>query len=209
MITKELFKVGSSFPSTKSITFENKNGNVDLMIHYTDEANLLKGLPNQIAQYDIAKSSVEDKTDHYSFTMRVSNNIHNVSCLDEVEFIQEWTEQEKIAVKASPVSKPNPVTLLTTPKEEEKKTSAEKKSEKKKSDKKKGEKSPPTEGEEKAPTVEAPIVQPEQKYEMKEKKKKIYSNIKFSTSSYALGPAQRKAFTDLEDEYTAGDADIL
>ena len=36
--------------------------------------------------------------------MRVSNNIHNVASLDEVEFIQEWTEQEKIPVKASPIT---------------------------------------------------------------------------------------------------------
>jgi len=40
--------------------------------------------------------------------MRVSNNIHNVASLDEVEFIQEWTEEEKIPVKASPVTPPAP-----------------------------------------------------------------------------------------------------
>jgi hypothetical protein len=34
--------------------------------------------------------------------MRVSNNIHNLPCLDEVEFVQEWTEEEKIPVKVAP-----------------------------------------------------------------------------------------------------------
>lgn len=34
--------------------------------------------------------------------MRVSNNIHNVACLDEVEFCQMWTEEEKIPVKTMP-----------------------------------------------------------------------------------------------------------
>ena len=34
--TKDLFSVGSSFPATKSITFEGKNGNCDLLIHYKD-----------------------------------------------------------------------------------------------------------------------------------------------------------------------------
>ena len=53
--------------------------------------------------------------------MRVSNNIHNVACLDEVEFIQEWTEQEKIPIKASPV------TQATPPKKEEEKKDEEKK----------------------------------------------------------------------------------
>lgn len=33
--------------------------------------------------------------------MRVSNNIHNLPCLDEVEFVQEWTEDEKIPVKVA------------------------------------------------------------------------------------------------------------
>jgi hypothetical protein len=46
VVTKELFKVGSNFPSTKSITFDNKNGNLDLMVHYSDEAKLSNGLPN-------------------------------------------------------------------------------------------------------------------------------------------------------------------
>lgn len=92
VVTKELFKTASSFPSTKSVTFENKVGGLDLMVHYSEGAPLLSGLPVQIAQYEISESKVEEKTEKYSFTMRVSNNIHNVSQLDEVEFIQEWTE---------------------------------------------------------------------------------------------------------------------
>jgi hypothetical protein len=31
--------------------------------------------------------------------MRVSNNIHNIACLDEAEFIEEWTTEEKIPIK--------------------------------------------------------------------------------------------------------------
>ena len=49
VVTKELFKVGSNFPSTKSITFDNKNGNLDLMVHYSEGAKLMQGLPNQIS----------------------------------------------------------------------------------------------------------------------------------------------------------------
>mmetsp|Transcript_3646 Transcript_3646/g.6211 ORF Transcript_3646/g.6211 Transcript_3646/m.6211 type:complete len:84 (-) Transcript_3646:816-1067(-) len=40
--------------------------------------------------------------------MRVSNNIHNVPCLEEVEFLQEWNEEEKIPIKASPTPPPQP-----------------------------------------------------------------------------------------------------
>ena len=62
------------------------------MVHYSEGANIMNGLPNQIAQYTIAGGKKDEKTEKTSFTMRVSNNIHNVACLDEVEFIQEWTE---------------------------------------------------------------------------------------------------------------------
>jgi heat shock protein 4 len=184
VVTKELFKIGSNFPSTKSITFDNKNGGLDLMVHFSEGAELLKGLPNQIAQYDIAEGKKEDKTEKYSFTMRVSNNIHNVACLDEVEFIQEWTELEKIPIKASPVTVPPP-----------------------KEEPKDGEK--PAEGEEKKDEPKPEVIQPEQQYETREKKKKTFDKIKFQASSYALAPAQRKAFKELENQLLREDLDIL
>jgi hypothetical protein len=40
--------------------------------------------------------------------MRVSNNIHNICQLEDVDFVQEWTEEEKIPVKASPITVPKP-----------------------------------------------------------------------------------------------------
>jgi hypothetical protein len=46
VVTKELFKTGSSFPATKSIAFDNKLGGTDLLLHYSDKASLLMGLPN-------------------------------------------------------------------------------------------------------------------------------------------------------------------
>lgn len=187
VVTKELFLTGSNFPSTKSITFDNKNGNLDLMVHYSEGAALMTGIPNQIAQYDIQKAKVNDKTEKFSFTMRVSNNIHNVACLDEVEFVEEWTEQEKIPIKASPVTVP----------------AAKKEGE----EKKEGEQ--PAEGEKPAEEPKAEVKQPEQQYETKEKKKKTYNTIKFAASSYALGPAQRKTFQELENQFTQADNDIL
>jgi heat shock protein 4 len=191
VVTKELFTVGSSFPSTKSITFENKTGNLDLMVHYADNAVLMKGLPNQISQYNIAKGKIEDKTEKHSFTMRVSNNIHNVAQLDEVEFIQEWTEMEKIPIKASPVVVP--------PKKEEEK----------KEEKKEGEAEAEAKPEEKPEEPKAEVKQPEQQYETKERKKKTFSQISFTSSSFALAPNQRKAFADIENTLVAEDFDIL
>jgi hypothetical protein len=51
---------------------------------------------------------LKDNIEKFSFTMRVSNNIHNIACLDEAEFCQEWQEEEKIPIKASPVTVPPP-----------------------------------------------------------------------------------------------------
>jgi len=157
VVTKELFKVGSSFPSTKSITFEKKLGNVELMVHYADGAKLEAGLPNQIAQYNIGEGKRDDKTEKCSFTMRVSNNIHNVACLDEAEFVQEWTEEEKIPIKASPVTVPPPK------KEEEKKD--EKKDAPAEGEAAK-EEAKPAEAEAKAEEP-AKVVEPEQQFEIK------------------------------------------
>lgn len=105
---KELFKVGSSFPSTKTITFENKLGGLDLLVNYGESAELLEGLPKQIAQYGISEGKIaEDKSiEKYSFIMRVANNIHNIATLEDAELAQEWTEEEKIPIKASPVTAP-------------------------------------------------------------------------------------------------------
>jgi hypothetical protein len=35
--------------------------------------------------------------------MRVTNNIHNIACLDEAELVEEWTQEDKIPIKTKPV----------------------------------------------------------------------------------------------------------
>lgn len=149
VVTKEIFKVGSSFPSTKSVTFDNKVGNVALMVHYSDGAGLMQGLPTQIAQYEISEGKVDENTEKYSFSMRVSNNIHNVACLEEAEFIQSWTEIEKIPVKIAP-SQPPPATPLATEEKKEGEKPAE------------GETTPATEPKPEEEKKPEPVPQPEQ-----------------------------------------------
>lgn len=149
VVNKDLFKVGASFPAVKSITFDNKLGNVDLMVHYGNDASLLAGFPNQIAQYDIQEGKKGEKTEKVSFCMKVSNNIHNIAILEDVEFIEEWTELEKIPIKKSPVTIP-------APKKEEEKKEGE-------GDKPAEGEAKPAEGEEIPPLVEpkAEVIQPE------------------------------------------------
>ena len=194
--TKELFKVGSSYPSTKSITFDNKLGNLDLLVQYSQGVELLQGLPTQIAQYNIGEGTKEDKTEKHSFVMRVSNNIHCIACLDQVELVQEWTEEEKIPIKMAPTppkpAEPAPNTQDKDMKEEGK------------DGEKKPEEAKPEEVKQPEP---API--PEQKYEIKKRSKKTFTPIPFKTQSYALDPSQRKHFHEKENELKHGDTDIL
>lgn len=127
-----------------------------------------------------------------------------MASLDEVEFIQEWTEEEKIPVKASPVTPAAPPKAEEKPKEGEK-PAAE-------GDEKPAEEEKPAEGGEKPPAEEQkaePVQQPEQQYEIKHRTKKNFSKIKFSTSSFALSPAVRKQMRETEDNLRAGDAEIL
>lgn len=97
LITKELFSVGSSFPSTKSITFDGKAGGLQLLIHYHDKYRLLPGLPNQIAQYEIVQAQVDQtkQVAKYSTVLTISNNLHNIPVLERVELVQEWVEVVK------------------------------------------------------------------------------------------------------------------
>lgn len=67
VVTKELFKKGSNFPNSKNITFNNKQGNMDLMIHYGTDAQLMEGISANIAQYDITEGTIGEKTEKHSF----------------------------------------------------------------------------------------------------------------------------------------------
>lgn len=80
----DIFTIGSSFPSTKTITFANKLGACDLLLKYNDNAEILAGLPKHIAQYRIQEGKLDEGKEltKYSFVMRLSNNIHNVCELE-------------------------------------------------------------------------------------------------------------------------------
>ena len=139
-----------------------------MIVHYSQNAEIQEGFPTNIAQYAISEGTKKEKTEKAGFTMRVSNNIHNVAMLDEVEFVEEWTEIEKIPVKASPVTVPPP------------------KEEKKEEPPKEGEQQPAPEGEQKPEEPpkeeEKPtVIQPEQTFETKEKKKKTFTQLNFTS----------------------------
>lgn len=105
-VTKELFPIGTSFPSTKTITFDNKKGGMDLLIHYSPGTPLLNGHPLEIAKYTIHEG--KPKHEKVSFILRVSNNIHQIPCLESSDMQEEWVEDEKIPVKKDIPAPPKP-----------------------------------------------------------------------------------------------------
>lgn len=175
--TNVIFKKGANFPSTKSVTFDNKMGGYDLMIHYAEESELMEGIPKQISQYDISEGKMQERSEKCSFTMRITNNIHNIACLDEAEFVEEWTQEDKIPIKTAPKS-------TVTPPAEEKK-----------------------EGD--VPTVAAPEQPEEQQYEIRQRKKKDFSKLKFNMQNFSMPPETRVMYKTLEESLVQGDSDIL
>ena len=177
---------------------------MELLIKYNEGADILPGLPKQIAQYRIQEGKLDESKDlaKYSFVMRLSNNIHNICELEGSQLVQEWKEEQKIPVKNG-ASIPPP--KKEEPKKEEKAEGAE------------GAEAAAPEGEkpdEKMPDVaeaEAKIEEkaPEQQYEIKIRDRKSYTDIKYSTSSFALTPSIKRTFGDLEDQYFSKDMDIL
>jgi len=93
---------------------------MSLLISYDKEkCDLVEGLPDQIAQYKI-HGGEQKKGDNplggskIRFKMKISNNIHQIPCLDESELQESWNEEEKIAIKKPKAAAPAP------PKEEAK-----------------------------------------------------------------------------------------
>ena len=185
--TNVIFKKGTNFPSTKSVTFDNKTGGYDLMVHYADDAELMEGLPKQISQYEIADGVKQEKTEKCSLTMRITNNIHNIACLDEAELVEEWTQEDKIPIKTKNDKVP---TVTPPPAEGEKKEGEE--------DKK-----------EEAPAEAKPEEPEEQQFEIRQRKKKDFSKLKFTFQNFSLSPETRVMYKNLEDQLVQGDYDIL
>jgi len=58
----------------------------------------MQGLPTQVAQYKIKEGHLKHDGKH-AFILRVSNNIHQIPCLESADLQEEWVEEEKIPVK--------------------------------------------------------------------------------------------------------------
>lgn len=166
-----------------------------LKIDYSDEAQLMQGLPSTIAQYNIARGK-RNKADvpgsSTKLVIRVKNNINQIPELDRVELTENWTEEEKIPIKTSGGKKP---AAAEAPKEGE--------------EAKDKDAAAPAEGEQPA-AAEAPPAEPEeQKFEIKQRKKERTSEVSFKTVSHAIPPDLKTQFRGLEDQLMIEDRKIL
>jgi len=102
-------------PNKKSITFNNKTGGMDVQLKYADGAEILPGLPTVIAQYTVAGAKLKQEgSDAHSYELcyDIENTLHQIPVLKEVNIIEKWQVEEKIAIK-----KPAPVVPPTDAKD--------------------------------------------------------------------------------------------
>lgn len=174
-----------SLPWSQQMSFPNKLGNMTLQLKYADSTNVLKGLPDLIAQYTIgeAKRKHADKKDSKCELQFVFENTgSHVPKLKECNLIEKWIEEEKI-----PIKKPAPA----QPKPEEKK-----------------DEQAPAEGE--APKAEAPA-QPEtvQEFETKLKNKQSTVSVMFNMSFHGMLNEALDAFRQIEGKLNKSDRAFL
>lgn len=82
------------FPLTKSVTFNQKNGGLDIVLKYDKQAPICPGLPYEIAKYEIGKAErLADKSEYkFKFIVTVQNDIHQIPKLESCNLVEEWNE---------------------------------------------------------------------------------------------------------------------
>jgi heat shock protein 4 len=192
-ITKELFNVGSNFPATKTITFDNKKGNMNLLIHYSESAQLLPGLPREVASY-IIKEGKQKHNEKVAFILRVSNNIHQIPILESSDLQEEWTEEEKIPIKKDVPAPPKPA---EAPKPADGAAQPE------------GAGAQPAADAEMKTEEQKQPEAPKQEYEIRKKAKKTTVAIAYDSQSHALPQNARADFHKKEAAWFNEDHNIL
>lgn len=172
-----------------------------MKIDYSDQAELMPGLPASIAQYDIGRGK-RSKADVPGCTtklcIRVKNDINQIPVLERVEMSEHWTEEEKIPIKTS-----GGVKATAPPKEEAKADAPAAGAE--------GEATGAPAEDAKAPEEQPAPAQPaeEQKYEIKTRKKERTVDVPFKTISHAIPPDLKVQFRNLESQLMIEDRQIL
>lgn len=76
---RDFFQLGQKFPLVQQLKFDNKEGSLTLRVDYSESASLMTGLPNTIAQYEIARGKrahAENPLATTKLCIRVKNNVN-------------------------------------------------------------------------------------------------------------------------------------
>ena len=198
---RNFFELGQRFPLAQQLKFDNKEGLMSMKIDYSDQAELMPGLPASIAQYDIGRGK-RSKADVPGCTtklcIRVKNDINQIPVLERVEMSEHWTEEEKIPIKTA-----GGVKAAAPPKEEKKADAPAAGAE--------GEATAAPAEDAKAPEEQPAPAAPaeEQKYEIKTRKKERTTDVPFKTISHAIPPDLKVQFRNLESQLMVEDRQIL
>ena len=157
---------------------------MDLLVHYTQGTPLLPGVPSQIAQYKIKEGKAKHNNTKVSFILRVSNNIHQIPCLESAELLEEWEEETKIPVKKDVQPQPAAATTDAQPAADGQPAAAD-------------------------ATQQQPTAAPQQEFEIKKKKKSTTVGLHIDSSSHAIPPQVRTNYINAEAEWFKQDNTIL
>jgi hypothetical protein len=94
---KVLFEKGCTYPTIKSLTFDNKKDPSLIQVAYDNTNNIVEGIPTILGRYQV--KGTNPKEEKHSICYKVKLDINGMVKLDSVELIEEYTEEQKIAIK--------------------------------------------------------------------------------------------------------------
>ncbi len=82
---KVLFKKGSNYPNVLALTFDDRKEAMEVQIRYTQQEQLMEGLPDVISHYKIP--NLKPKKDKFSMVVKVAVDINGIPRLQMVEMV--------------------------------------------------------------------------------------------------------------------------
>lgn len=107
--SNEIFAQKSMFPLSKSVTFNNKLGGLQLCLQYDDKAPIAPGLPRSIAKYEVRQGELEKEgmPEHkFKLLVNVKNDLHQVPQVHDCHLCEEWLEEAQVPLKSKHKDEP-------------------------------------------------------------------------------------------------------
>ena len=112
--TSLLFDVGTNFPVTKSLTFENRKDPIDVSLKYAESSEIHSGAITLLGNFKV--NSPEPKEPKWSLIIKIRNDQNMIPCLQVAEISEDYMEEKKVVVRRDA-----PPKYVEPPKKEESK----------------------------------------------------------------------------------------